>query len=235
MGYLADVMAKAQKEPQSIDLILSPSQPLPLLPYELSTVVSPDVWESRVRAIIRLATRYSKPVFERVWIVIGMLATIIVPFFAYALSLRELNQKNGLIEANIWDARGISFATTIAVWLVFFVPVFAWKYFGYLRVRALLQRWNRDDIANNSSGAALPTWRATTPGVFRDGIALSITLPIAPKPVTFHPDAYLPPYVVPPAGIPPTYDMKQGFPADWESDKKSLSDFNFSDEKTALA
>ncbi|KIJ61302.1 hypothetical protein HYDPIDRAFT_51534, partial [Hydnomerulius pinastri MD-312] len=52
---------------------LSCSQPPPRMPVELQESVSPSTWENRVRVIIRVASQYSRPTFERAYLIVGML------------------------------------------------------------------------------------------------------------------------------------------------------------------
>ncbi|EGN99887.1 hypothetical protein SERLA73DRAFT_135384 [Serpula lacrymans var. lacrymans S7.3] len=73
--YSPDSAGPNSVERTSSDIVLrlSPSQPPPLLPFELQKYVSGDAWASRVSAIIRTASRYSKPQIERIWFLFGFL------------------------------------------------------------------------------------------------------------------------------------------------------------------
>ncbi|PBK81947.1 hypothetical protein ARMGADRAFT_765085 [Armillaria gallica] len=65
------------------------------------------------------------------------------------------------------------------------------KYMGSRAISAVLQRWGQVDRAQFGKHACL--WKVSAPGVFRT--MLTITLPPAPAPTAFHPDAYLPSYI----------------------------------------
>jgi len=72
---------------------LSPTQPAPaMVPFELQnyvslvltldraiadaiykTQISPEIWEARIPSIARVTSRYSKPLFEGVWALLGFL------------------------------------------------------------------------------------------------------------------------------------------------------------------
>jgi len=43
------------------------------VPYELRDYISPDKWDSRIMQIKMLCTKYSKPIFERIWFVFAFL------------------------------------------------------------------------------------------------------------------------------------------------------------------
>ncbi|KAH7910600.1 hypothetical protein BJ138DRAFT_84659 [Hygrophoropsis aurantiaca] len=216
-----------------IVLELSPRQPTPLLPYELHNTISNDTWETRVRAIIRLASQYSKPQFERVWILIGIIATFIVPIITYSVAIHQLSTDGNHQDEHTWDARFISFGVTIATWLLFFMPVIVWKYLGQVRVRAMVAQWAKEDMKNSVSYTSLPTWKVSTPKIFRDGIILIISVSSISS--HFHPDAFLPPYIGPPADsvkLPPYEAGKAMYNSSGQHGGKKFGDIPlFNDEK----
>ncbi|KAH7927141.1 hypothetical protein BV22DRAFT_303005 [Leucogyrophana mollusca] len=215
-------------------LELSPSQPTPLLPYELHNTVSNDTWETRIRAIIRVASQYSKPLFERVWILISMIATFVVPIVTYYVSLHQLDKGEGHRDEHIWDARFISFGVTVATWALFFLPIIVWKYLGHARVKAMVAQWAKEDMKNAPSYTTMPIWKVSTPRIFRDVIILVISLPAISQ-ASFHPDACLPPYIAPPADaakLPPYEPGKMGYASVGFHDGEKFGDIPlYNDEK----
>jgi len=211
---------------------LSPSQSPPLLPYELQGAVPNGVWESRLRAINRRAARNSKPVLERTWLLLGLIASVAVPITTYILVLNELKKKHEHDEKDDFayysTARLAAIGATLGTWLVFFLPLFLWKYTGSNRIDAMLAGWNEDDKKMARNSGSVPFWSATT-GLFSSGVTLTITLPSAP-PSSFSPDAYLPPYIAPPAEVPSYTANKMGYQGGnfgevplYDNDKKEWS------------
>jgi fatty acid desaturase len=89
----------------------------------------------------------------------------------------------------VWQARLIALVVTVGLWVVMFLPIAIWKYMviliwflyhfsvlkrvlekGRVRVNKMIDRWAKDDVRSASSYAAIPTWKVTMPGMFRDGI-----------------------------------------------------------------
>jgi len=200
-----------QRTSSDIVLSLSRSQPPPLLPFELQKYVSGDTWASRVSTIIRTASQYSKPRFERIWFMFGLLAPLILPAALYHLILHSLEKKNNNFDDVLVETRAITFAISICTGLLFFLPMACWKLMGHLRVKAMLDRWATEDIKSATTYAPIPSWKVRTPGVFNENVTLIITLPVAPPPSYFHPDAYLPPYINPPADVPEPGKVKMDY------------------------
>ncbi|KIJ61301.1 hypothetical protein HYDPIDRAFT_96729, partial [Hydnomerulius pinastri MD-312] len=108
---------------------------------------------------------------------------------------------------------------------------------GKLRVRKLVAQWSKEDMRTAPSYAAVPVWNVTTPGMFRDAIAVVITVPVLQQHSNFHPDAYLPPYIAPADEIAPPYgDMKM---SRWSRDLKGGVKYGdipiYADDKSGMA
>ncbi|KAG2036102.1 hypothetical protein BDR03DRAFT_960782 [Suillus americanus] len=139
----------------------------------LQNYVSPHMWETRVRAITRMASQYSKPVLERSWMFVAIILTFIAPIVAYYDYIHRFDGEridDDRQNQIIWEARLIALAVTVGLWIVMFLPIVIWKYMGRVRVNKMINRWAKDDIRSASSYAAIPTWKVTMPSMFRDGI-----------------------------------------------------------------
>jgi len=209
-----------QRTANEIVLYLSAKQPAPGVPFELQGSISPDVWAVRLPTITKVSERYSRPLFERIWFVVGFLATIIVPSVLYNTILSALHfQRNDILfsqqDADIFlKARAITGAIGVGLILLFAVPMIIWKAIGRKQVNRLLQQWARSDQALVGNSGPIPVWKVRTPGVFSDSTVLTITLPLPSSPTSFHPSAYLPSYINPPqdAGDSYFYPYRPGEP-----------------------
>jgi hypothetical protein len=184
----------------NIVLYLSPKQPTPSsVPFELQSYISPEVWADRVPKIARTAGRYSKPIFERIWFALGVLACIVIPAAIWRIAIdRTSAQYSGFVNVPIqffFDLRLVTMFFFLATMLLFFAPMFVWKAIGKRTVNTMLRNWAGADRMNLGINAALPVWRVVTPGVFFDRITLSISLPQEKAPSNFHPNAYLPSFI----------------------------------------
>lgn len=198
---------------------LSHTQPPPLFPMGLQNYVSPHMWETRVRAVTRMASQYSKPVLERSWMFIAMILTFIAPIVAYYDYIHHFNDERideGRQNQIIWQARLIAFGVTVGLWIVMFLPIVIWKYMGRVRVNKMIDRWAKDDIRSASSYAVIPTWKVTMPGMFRDGIILAVSFPAPPSSFELE---NLPPYIAPPTDAAPSYEATKRF-SDLQGDGK---------------
>ncbi|KAJ3806368.1 hypothetical protein EV368DRAFT_32884 [Lentinula lateritia] len=65
---------------------------------------------------------------------------------------------------------------------------------GRKQVDRLVSKWNGADRMNYGQNAS-STWKAQSPGIFRNSTILTISLPASMKPTSFHPNAYLPSYI----------------------------------------
>jgi len=183
-----------------IILYLSPKQPTPSsVPFELQNYIAPEVWADRVPKIARTAGRYSKPIFERIWFAMGVIACIVVPWIIYRIALdKAIAHYQGFFNIPVdffFDLRLVTMAFFVATLILFFIPMWVWKQIGKRRVNILLRNWAGADRMNLGINAALPVWRVVTPGVFFERITLSISLPQEKPPSNFHPNAYLPSFI----------------------------------------
>ncbi|TFK54428.1 hypothetical protein OE88DRAFT_1642946 [Heliocybe sulcata] len=195
---------RPQRTTDSIVVYLAPSQPAPVtLPYELQGHVSPDTWAIRISAVTRVAGQYNKPKIERAWTLLGMLSIVIVPIVIYHVLINRFMinfDRFGFVNSNrdadkFVEARWITFGVFVGMMLLFLVPIAIWKFVGQRRVNMMLANWAKEDRVLRGTDAQLTTWKVKTPGVFRATIQLSVTIPAQPAPTSFHPDAYLPPYL----------------------------------------
>ncbi|GAW05193.1 arginine methyl transferase [Lentinula edodes] len=178
-----------------IVLYLSTNQPNPPVPFELQDQMTPAVWLTRLTALANTAQRYSKPWFERIWTVTGILASLILPAVLYNVIYNHMNVRGA--DGNVDFARlseMITFALFIGVFLFFFTPIAIWKFIGRKQVDRLVSKWNGADRMNYGQNAS-STWKAQSPGIFRNSTILTISLPASMKPTSFHPNAYLPSYI----------------------------------------
>jgi len=176
-----------------------PEQP----PFELQGFISTDTWTTRMAELKRIASRYSKPMFERIWSLVGFMAMVIVPAVAYTLLFQKFVHNNGFnngfAENNIsnangfFTARAITFGIFVGLALLVYVPIGIWKSRGRRQVAALVQRWQVED-RRLLSGQPTAQWSARLPGVFSNHVVLSAILPFV-GPSAFHPAAYLPSYI----------------------------------------
>lgn len=193
---------------------LSRTHPPPLFPVQLQHCVSPDKWENRVRAITRVASQYSKPTLERCWIVLSVILTFISPLVAYYVALHHFNvqeegERDDQQDGHIWESRLIAFGVMVGLWFVMFLPIATWKYMGRVRMNKIIDGWAKDDVRTASSYAAIPTWKVTMPGVFRDGTVLVVSCPAPPS--NFDHEPYLPPYIATPPEAAPSYEVTKRF------------------------
>lgn len=220
---------------------LSCTHPPPLFPIQLQHCVSPDKWETRVRAITRIASQYSKPALERSWMLLTLILTFIAPLVTYHISLdhfnRQLEEEAQREDRNqqdqfIWNSRLIAFGVIFGVWLVMFLPVAIWKHMGRVRVNKMVDSWAKDDIRTASSYAAIPTWKVAMPGMFRDGIVLVVSFPAPPS--NFDLESYLPPYIATPSEAAPSYEVTKRF-SGLHGDSKFGEIPLYNDNKVAIA
>lgn len=187
---------------------LSHTQPPPLFPIGLQNYVSLHTWETRVRAITRMASQYSKPVLERSWMFAAMILTFIAPIVAYYDYIHHFDEDLEQINEDrqnqiVWQARLIALCVTVGVWIVMFLPVTIWKYMGRVRVNKMIDCWAKNDVRSASSYAAIPIWKVTMPGMFMDGIILAVSFPAPPSSFELE---NLPPYIAPPTDAAPSYE-----------------------------
>jgi hypothetical protein len=194
-------------------LYLSPNAPVPKLPYELHEHVTADAWAARLPQLIRLCSRYNRPVLEGVWFLFMFMASIAVPAGLHGPILHSLEPKMGLDDA-LNETRFISFVIAIGILMLFFGPHVVWKFMGQKRASELVKRWEAEDARLHAPGAFVPVWTVRLAGYLSPDSRLTVTTPYAAAPSYFHPAAYTPswinapPYSGSPNGVPATY---QGF------------------------
>ncbi|KAJ7680382.1 hypothetical protein DFH06DRAFT_415456 [Mycena polygramma] len=185
----------ATRNANKIVLYLSPNRPAPVsVPIELREEITPDVWAGRLSAITEAGSRYNKPMFERVWTVVGILAVIIVPAALFQVILSALHFRSEPTASHAYEARGISFALFVGMVLFFLLPIIIWKYIGQRHVNTMLKKWENEDKLGRGS-TPLSKWMVKTPGVARSNIVLTIQLPPGAAVSSFHVNAYLPSYI----------------------------------------
>jgi len=173
----------------------------PPVPPELQAFVTGDEWQRRLSAISQLARRYSRPLLEKIWILLGFLLTLAAPIIVY----RVLDDKFGSNEFSeipdfqqLSQLRFIAFGVFIAVLIVVWTPLIIWKSVGRYRMRTLIREWNQIDILAKNKGLFVPTWTVALPSGYSSMTIVNVTIPPRVNPTVFHPDAYLPPYISPP-------------------------------------
>ncbi|KAH9961601.1 hypothetical protein BC827DRAFT_328887 [Russula dissimulans] len=216
-------------------LHLDPKRPAPTLPYELHKYVSADAWAVRIPQLVRLTSRYNRPVLEGIWFITMFIMTLAVPAVLHAIILRSFKQTLTHDDARR-EARFIAIVIAIAIMLLFTGPHIVWKFMGQKRATELVKRWESEDARLRSPGEFVPVWTVHLPGYLSTSTVrrwlfglqaplsrvthastqrLVITTPYAPTSSTFHPAAYRPSWVNgaadsgQPNTMPPTYQRYQ--------------------------
>jgi hypothetical protein len=189
----------AQRQNGRVTLYLSTKYPPPPVPFELQGHISADDWAVRIPALTNLAAKYYKPVLERVWLVMAIIITLLIPVTTYMPLYRAMYGSDGSGKGFV--PRFIGVLLFFAALALFWLPIFIWKRIGKRRVNALLAKYAAADAArprfnSDLSGSDfVPKWSVNTPGVFTSQIILTITTPPVDPVSSFHPDAYLPAYI----------------------------------------
>jgi len=201
---MADQFA-ATRNANKIVLYLSSTRPAPIsVPIELREEITPDVWADRLAAITHTSSRYYKPMFERAWAVVAVLAMIIVPSALFQVILSALHSQGDLTVNYAYGARGITFAIFVGLMIFFLLPIAIWKYIGQKQVNSMLKKWEKTDKTGRGS-IPMSTWMVKTPGLIRSSIVLTIQLPPGAAVSSFHVNAYLPSFINPPADADANY------------------------------
>jgi len=190
--------------------------PPPEVPIELRLFYTKEVWNSRLPAVIRKASRYYKRRFELAWFLIFLAFMIAVPIAMYYVALRTLPETKAdkawaAAHANlampymsywqwhsydrVWQARTIGFCAWIAVALLYYLPIVFWKNSGRKSVNKMLQAWENEDRAARATD--VPIWTLRYIGIFTTMVKIEINYPINPESSSFHPTAYLPTVSIP--------------------------------------
>jgi len=224
----------AQRGPDgNITLHVSQAHEMPPLPYELSGLIAHETWEQRTQVIKGMCARFSRPLFERVWFIVAMISTLVLPFPLYRLIFNAVFDPKRPNET-FFEARAAGFGIFIGVLVVFWAPLAFWKWMGASRMRAQLRQWETYDRAN-ASGRFVPEWKVEMPGIFSIVGRVTITTPPSVTPTTFHQGAYLPPYINAPAymqngpapqgPMPGTFAYNGGAPG-YSDEKSGFHDVN---------
>jgi len=201
MKYFPAV-SSAEREDGQICVYLNSRDPnIPPVPIELQSVFSEQEWERRLVAINQLACRYSRLLLERIWLVVGILLSMLTPILVFKILEEVYSLKT--VDALTRDAiltriRLIALGVTIVVFFVIWAPLIAWKSAGRYRMRALIREWAQIDILAIRKGVFVPMWSVSLPSSYSASTIVRVTIPSRMNPTTFHPDAYLPPYINPP-------------------------------------
>jgi len=196
----------------------------PPVPYELQPFLSQEEWDSRIRVVTRTASRSSKPLMEKLWVITSLIATFLIPMVVFrfvdnAFHVSGSSGNSSEKSQKAFEARLISFGIFIGVAILFWTPLVIWKMVGRRRMSNLVRRWAEADVLARGPGAFVPMWWVQAPGIFDSRTVLSVTIPPPPPPPTnFNPNAYLPPYLNPgsmgppgmgPGAMYPPYPMDQ--------------------------
>ncbi|KIJ54665.1 hypothetical protein M422DRAFT_24570 [Sphaerobolus stellatus SS14] len=185
----------AQRENGRVTLYLNKKYPAPPVPFELQGHISADDWAIRIPALTNLASKYYKPTFERVWLVLAIVITLIIPLATYQPIFNIIYRNTNNNASKGIGARLIGMAIFLAALALFYAPIYIWKFIGQRRVKALLTRYSSADAARSPVTGFVPKWCINTPGVFTTQTILTITTPPVDPMSSFHPDAYLPAYI----------------------------------------
>ncbi|KAF8322059.1 hypothetical protein DL93DRAFT_2162911 [Clavulina sp. PMI_390] len=195
------------------------------VPYELQGLVTSEKWDFRIMEINKLCAKYSKPLFERIWIVFTLLACGIIPTVLYHVLFNAITPKPlrdafdrardnstiigtnrfdvGTIDDEIWPyiekSRWAAFGIFVGLVLVLWTPLILWKYMGARTGRTMATRWAVEDGA--SGPAFVPKWTIRPPGVWTTDGTVTITIPAPAVPSLFNPNAYMPPYIMQPGQV----------------------------------
>lgn len=176
-------------------MYLNSKSTTPPIPFELMGHISADDWDMRVPALTKLASRYYKPLFERIWLAVSILITLIVPLVVYPSIDRAIFGKDESKGSKAFAARVVSVLIFLAVVLMMWMPIFIWKRIGTRRVRLLLASYATADESRVPRPPFIPKWTMSTPGIINMDIALHISTPPVAPVTLFHPDAYLPAFI----------------------------------------
>ncbi|KAK7692754.1 hypothetical protein QCA50_004387 [Cerrena zonata] len=184
------------------------------VPWELRSYYTKEVWEKRLPAITRKASRYYKRHFSTLWLCLLIACSIAVPIGMFYVALDHLpkSQEEKDFEEKekdhfffywhggfdrYWKARLIAFASWVIVMVLFYTPMLMWKSHGKKQVNKQLDKWEKEDRASRSGSNDVPVFKILRIGIFGSTIRLQVRLPSSYIPVSsFHPAANLPAYLI---------------------------------------
>lgn len=183
------------------------------VPYELRSFYSKEIWEKRLPAITRKASRYYKRTFELVWFFTFLACMIGAPIAIFYVALHNLPEDAEDKEEDdddkddhhhffghesfdrYWKARLIALGAWFAVCLLFYIPMLVWKHHGQKKVNKMLDKWEKEDKA--TLGKECPTFKLKHINIISSHIKLEVKVPYMPMQASsFHPAAFLPAYIV---------------------------------------
>lgn len=102
------------------------------VPTELQNHVPKIIWDERLVAIQTRAAMYNKPLLERIYLAFAVLAVFILPVGLYQIISRSmtLNIEQEQTAKYFFEAKAITFAIFLGTILVFFAPLFFWRWFA---------------------------------------------------------------------------------------------------------
>ncbi|KAF4598565.1 TRAPP subunit bet5 [Pleurotus pulmonarius] len=207
-------MSDFERGKNQVTFYLSPNQRgiIPV-PVELQRIIPDTLWNERVQAATQVASRYSKPLFERIWLTLALLSIVIVPIVLVPVIAKAIHegQDPDTLGAHYAVARGIGIGIFAGTALLFFIPVFVWKLIGRMQVRRLLQHWIVEDRVMLDQTQFIPKWAVKPSSVFRDSIALSITTPPPMGATLYNPAAYMPSHITAPTPPDPAFTTARPF------------------------
>ncbi|KAH9041119.1 hypothetical protein EDB84DRAFT_1559732 [Lactarius hengduanensis] len=186
-------------------LHLNPNQPVPVLPYELHEHVTVDAWATRIPQLIRVGSRYNKPLLERIWLVLMFICALAIPIGLHDTIYQGFKRNIGEDTFGaIYQARWISTAILLGIVLVFLIPLGIWKSVGQARLTRLIKQWEDEDARSRAPGTFTPVWKAKLPAALSSHTArlikatlqrLTVTTPYLQTQSYFHPAAYMPSWI----------------------------------------
>ncbi|KAF9520322.1 hypothetical protein BS47DRAFT_752949 [Hydnum rufescens UP504] len=206
-----------KRVPNNIVVTIRKEFDAPPLPYELHSGIDPQIWDFRFRQIHILYAQWSKPLLERIWLVVALLATFVLPTVLYGVVFNAVTPKplrdaldrqisgdvppSNRFDGNVDDAigryrletRGIIAGVLFGVFLFFWMPLIVWKRLGTIRANAMTRHWEEED--RSRSTAFVPRWTITMPGIITPTGTVKISTPPVAPPSLFPPVAHVPPYL----------------------------------------
>ncbi|KAH8988027.1 hypothetical protein EDB92DRAFT_1873397 [Lactarius akahatsu] len=177
-------------------LHLNPNQPVPILPYELHEHVTADAWATRIPQLIRVGSRYNKPLLEGIWLTLMFICALAIPIGLNDTIYQGLERNIGEDTFSaIYQARWISTAILLGIVLVFLIPLGIWKSAGQARLTKLIKQWEDEDARSRAPGTFKPIWKAKLPAALSPRTRLTVTTPYLQAQSYFHPAAYMPSWI----------------------------------------
>jgi len=213
MDYLSPYSSSGREDGFISVQLLRGFPTLPPVPLELQRFISPQEWERRLDAINKLAHRYSKSLIERIWIFMGFLLTLVTPIVVYRLLADQLtNQSDDETDLlrQFAQLKLITLGIFVGILVIVWLPLILWKCLGRYRMRKLLNEWGKIDILAKNKGLFVPLWSVDLPSSLAQAITVRISIPPRMNPSTFHPEAYLPPYIASANNLPGYTGYNQG-------------------------